>query len=68
MISYVYAAGVIGASIGWIQILRQFNDLSTHPLCFSLGILTILYAIIISECILRPATRRIDAELEKKSL
>lgn len=63
MISYAYTAGVIGAMIGWIQMLRRFDDLSALPVGIALSILTIFYSIIISECILRPAVRRIEWEL-----
>lgn len=62
MISYAYAAGVIGTMIGWVQILRQATDLLAAAPGFALSLLTILYSIIISECILRPAARRIEAE------
>ena len=65
MISYAYAAGVIGSMIGWIQILRASIRPENTPLGFAVSILTILYAIIISECILRPAARRIEGELQK---
>lgn len=43
MISYAYAACVIGMLIGWIQMLKQFKDLSLVALGFSVSILTIFY-------------------------
>lgn len=67
MISYAYAAGVIGALIGWIQMLRELKDISGLALGFSLTTLTIFYSILISECILRPAARQIEGELENKN-
>ncbi|MFC2140529.1 MotA/TolQ/ExbB proton channel family protein [Candidatus Auribacterota bacterium] len=66
MISYAYAAGVIGTMIGWIQMLSGFNDFSLIGIGFALSVLTIFYSIIISECFLRPAARRIEGELKKK--
>jgi hypothetical protein len=51
--------------IGWVQMLRQFRDLAAVPFGVSLSILTVFYATIVSECILRPAARRIEAELAK---
>ncbi len=67
MIAYAYTAGVIGSMIGWIQILWQFDSISPIAKWVAVSILTIFYAIIISECILRPAARRIEGELEKRN-
>ncbi len=64
IISYAYAAGAIGSMIGWIQLLRQEQLPSVAPLGFALSMLAIFYAIIISECILRPVARRIEGEIE----
>lgn len=61
MVSYSYAAGIIGAMIGWIQLLRQVEELSNIHLGLSLSLLTMFYSIIISECILRPGARQIES-------
>ncbi len=65
MISYAYAAGVIGTMLGWIQMLRHIKEPSIVPLGIAVSLLTIFYSIIISECILRPVTRRVESEIEK---
>jgi|GEM_PF-3495294 len=65
MISYAYAAGVVGALIGLIQALSPFGGSSTLPMWVSLTLLTLLYSVFISECVLRPAARRIEGEWEK---
>jgi len=67
MISHAYAAGVIGTMIGWIQMLFAVVEWDHLILSRGLGvsILTVFHAIIISECILRPAARRIEGQLQK---
>lgn len=67
MISYAYAACVIGMLIGWIRTLSQPADPAVLHLSLSMSILTMLYAIVISECILRPAARRIEGAMEKRN-
>ncbi len=67
MITYAYAAGVIGAMIGWIQILRAGIQPGHMPLAFAVSTLTVFYSTIIAECILRPAARRIEGERQKKA-
>jgi flagellar motor component MotA len=65
MISYTYAAGVIGTMLGWIQMLRHIKEPSIVPLALAVSLLTIFYSIIISECVLRPVARRVEDEIEK---
>lgn len=59
-IIYAYAAGVIGVFIGTIQILRNCDDPSMLPLAWSVNILCLYYSVLIAECILRPAQKRIE--------
>jgi flagellar motor component MotA len=66
MITYAYAAGVIGTAIGWIQSLSHFSGTSYIPAGLSISLLTMFYAIIIAECVLRPTARRIEWEWEKR--
>lgn len=60
MVSYSYAAGIIGAMIGGIQVLRQIDGLANIHVALSLSLLTLFYSTLISECILRPAARQIE--------
>jgi len=66
MISYAYAAGVIGSMIGWIQFLRQLDGTSPVGKWISVSLLTLFYAVIIAECILRPAARRVETTLNNQ--
>jgi flagellar motor component MotA len=67
MITYAYTAGVIGAMIGWIQILMAGIETGNMPLAFAVSMLTIFYSVIIAECILRPAARRIEGGLQENA-
>lgn len=61
MVSYSYAAGIMGAMIGWIQLLRRVEETPNVYCGFSLSLLTMFYSVIISECVLRPAARQIES-------
>ena len=65
MITYAYAAGVIGTMIGWIQILQSDTAPDRLPIGVAVSLLTLFYSILISECVLRPAVRRIEGELKR---
>ncbi len=66
MITYAYASGAIGAMIGLIQMCKH-NIRPEHLYGgISITALTLFYSLIISECILRPAARRIETEIERK--
>ncbi len=64
LIIYFYSAGIVAAFIGWIQMLHaNMDNMQDIALGFSISILTIFYALIISEFLLRPGARRIEASL-----
>ncbi len=67
MISYTYAAGVIGAFIGWIQMFAQFQAFSSSAAWFASSLLPFFYSVVIAECFFRPAARRIEGEMEKSA-
>ncbi len=67
MISYTYAAGVIGAFFGWIQMFAQFQAFSSSAAFFGSSLVPLFYSVFISECFFRPAARRIEGEMEKRA-
>jgi hypothetical protein len=66
MIPYAYAAGVIGALIGWIHLFGQAWGFSDFAPRFSVTLVALFYSVIIAECFLRPAGHRIETELKKR--
>ena len=57
---YVYASGIIGSSIGIIQILATLDDPSTLYPAVAVASLPVFYAVLASEGLLRPAARLIE--------
>jgi flagellar motor component MotA len=60
LIIYTYAGGIIGFTIGLIQMLATLDDPSTIGGALAINTIAPFYAVILSECILRPAARRIE--------
>ena len=60
---YCYASGVIGTGIGAIQILASISDFNQLGPATGVGLLTIFYALLASETLLRPAARMIERGL-----
>lgn len=61
---YIYASGVIGTSIGIIQMLATLDDPSTVYQGLTVALLTLFYAVLISEGLFRPAARMIESGLQ----
>lgn len=63
MISSLYAAGAIGTMNGVIAIFARLEEFSGNLLApFSVALLTLFYAMIISEVCLRPLAHRRESE------
>lgn len=57
---HLYAAGVIGTLIGWIQILANIDDWSQLGPAVAVSLLTLFYALVLSECLVRPCADRVE--------
>jgi flagellar motor component MotA len=66
MVRHLYTAGGIGTLIGWIQLLTNFDDPSQLGPALAVSLLRLFYAVVLAECIVRPAANRIDYLLEPK--
>jgi flagellar motor component MotA len=60
---FSYASGVIGTMIGAVQILASLDDLSQLGPRFAVALLTVFYAILLSEAVFRPVARIIEDRL-----
>jgi type III secretory pathway component EscS len=56
----LYAAGIIGMLIGLVQLLATLDDFNKLPIGFAVCLLTIFYAAVLAEGVLRPAIRRME--------
>ena len=61
LISYTYAAGAVGTMIGWLQLAIAGAEGEDLLASFAVSILTIFYAFIVSEFVLRPTACRIES-------
>ncbi len=60
---YTYAGGIIGTMIGLIQIGNNTSEHHALGPGLAYAFLTLFYAVVISECILRPNAHRIETAL-----
>ncbi len=60
LIPPAYAAGALGTIIGMMQMLATLKDLSSVRAGIACDILTVLYAIVLAEGLLRPGARYIE--------
>jgi len=60
---YTYAGVIIGTMIGLIQMANNMSDLEHLGPGLAYAILTLFYAIVISECVFRPNAHRIEAAI-----
>lgn len=63
---YLYVAGAIGAIIGLVQILANINDWSMFPIALAVDLLALLYATLLSECLVRPCANRVEYLMERE--
>lgn len=60
MVVHLYAAGVIGMTIGLVQMLSNMDDPSQVAPALAVSMLTVFYAAVLSECLVRPCANRVE--------
>lgn len=57
---YAYACGALGTILGCVQMMATMDDPTCFGFYFAMCLLPLLYAVLLSEGLLRPAARRVD--------
>lgn len=68
MRSHLYFSGVIGTLIGWIQMAASMDDLSTFGPAWAVSMLTLFYALLMDQCLVKPALHRVQRQVESSKL
>jgi len=61
LISYLYAGGILGALIGFIQMAHNLPDMDQLLPSMAINAPTLFYAVFLSECVVRPVVHKIES-------
>ncbi len=64
LIPSVYAAGALGMTIGLVNLLVNLSDVSQTGPGMAVALLSMLYAAVLAEGVLRPGARCVETRLE----